>query len=226
MGEHKQSNCIRCGTCCKKGGPSFHLEDKDLIEKGIILSKYIYTIREGEPAFDNVQGRLLTATTDIIKIKGDKHSWTCIFFDEDDNNCKIYKSRLIECRALKCWNTEALEMIYSKNRLTRKNLLSKNKGLWNLIEDHQARCSYKKIKGFVRKLSTDKKNKAIEGILDIIQYDIHLRPLLAEKAGINPDMIDFLFGRSLTETIKMYNLQVKHKGNRYYLKPLNMSSKL
>lgn len=220
MGKRKQSNCIRCGTCCKKGGPSFHLEDKELIEKVIILSKYIYTIREGEPIFDNVQDRLRIATTDIIKIKGRKNSWTCIFFDEDNNNCKIYKNRPIECRALKCWDTEELERIYSKNRLTRKDLLSKIKGLWDLIEDHQARCSYKKIKGFVRELNTDKRNKAIEGILDIIQYDIHLRPLLAEKAEINPDMIDFLFGRPLTETIKMYNLQVKHKGDRYYLKQI------
>jgi len=220
MGKRKQFNCIRCGTCCKKGGPSFHLEDKNLIEKGIISSKYIYTIREGEPIFDNVQGRLLTATTDIIKIKGGKHSWTCIFFNEDDNDCKIYKNRPIECRALKCWDTEELERIYSKNRLTRKDLLSKIKGLWNLIEDHQTRCSYKKIKGFVRKLNADKRNEAIEGLLDIIQYDIHLRPLLAEKAGINPDMIDFLFGRPLTKTIKMYNLQVKRKGDRYYLKQI------
>lgn len=226
MGKRKQFNCIQCGTCCKKGGPSFHLEDKNLIEKGIILSKHIYTIRKGEPVFDNVQCRLLTATTDIIKIKGGKNSWTCIFFNEDDNNCKIYKNRPIECRALKCWDTEKLERIYSKNRLTRKDLLSKIKDLWNLIEDHQARCSYKKIKGFVRELNTDKRNKAIEGILDIIQYDIHLRPLLAEKAGINPNMIDFLFGRPLTETIKMYDLQVKCEGDRYYLKPLNMSSKL
>ncbi|MCK4470021.1 MAG: hypothetical protein KAU60_16920, partial [Desulfobacterales bacterium] len=46
----------------------------------------------------------------------------------------------------------------------------------------------------------------------------HLRSLLAEKAVINPDIIDFLFGRPLTETIKMYDLQVKHKGDRYYLK--------
>ena len=216
----KQFNCIRCGTCCKKGGPSFHLEDKNLIEKGIILSKYIYTIRDGEPVFDNVQGQLRTATTDIIKIKGRKHSWACIFFDEDDNKCKIYKNRPIECRALKCWDTEELERIYSKNRLTRKDLLSKIKGLWNLIEDHQARCSYKKIKCFVKELNTDKRNKAIEGILDIIQYDIHLRSLLAEKAVINPDMIDFLFGRPLTETIKMYDLQVKHKDDRYYLKQI------
>lgn len=214
----KQSNCIRCGTCCKKGGPSFHLEDRNLIEKGTILSKYIYTIREGEPVFDNVQDRLWTATTDIIKIKGSKHSWTCIFFNEDDNNCKIYKNRPIECRTLKCWDTEELERIYSKNRLTRKDLLSKIKELWNLIEDHQARCSYKKIKGFVRELNTDKRNEAIEGMLDIIQYDIHLRSLLDEKAVINPDMVDFLFGRPLTETIKMYDLQVKRKGDRYYLK--------
>ena len=49
------SECKRCGTCCKKGGPCFHVEDKMLIEKGVILIKYLYTIRKGEPAYDKIR---------------------------------------------------------------------------------------------------------------------------------------------------------------------------
>lgn len=207
------SGCKRCGTCCKKGGPSFHLEDKELIEEGIISSKFLYTIRKGEIAFDNVKERLVPVTSDIIKIKGIKNSWTCTFFDEKENGCSIYENRPIECRALKCWDTREIEQIYSKNRLTRKDLLSEIKGLWSLIEDHQSRCSYEKIKRFVDDLNGDKKDAAVEGINDIIQYDTHLRPLVVKKGSIDPDMLDFLFGRPLTETIKMFN--IKQVGGKF-----------
>ena len=43
------TECIRCGTLLqKRRSVFFNLEDKVLIEKGIILSKYLYTIRQGE----------------------------------------------------------------------------------------------------------------------------------------------------------------------------------
>jgi len=61
------TECIRCGTCCKKGGPSFHLADKHLIDKGIILSKYLFTIRKGELAYDNVRQELLPLSSELIK---------------------------------------------------------------------------------------------------------------------------------------------------------------
>ena len=129
------SECARCGTCCIKGGPSFHHEDKELIDKGIILSKFLYTIREGELSYDNVKECLLPAASDIIKIKGQKDSWTCAFFNE--NECTIYDNRPLECRLLTCWDTREIEKVYSKNRLTRKDLLSAVEGLWDLIEEHQ-----------------------------------------------------------------------------------------
>ena len=66
------ANCIRCGTCCKKGGPSFHQADKHLIEKGLIHSKYLYTLRKGELAYDNVKECLMPVNSDIVKIKGKK----------------------------------------------------------------------------------------------------------------------------------------------------------
>ena len=62
------TECSRCGTCCKKGGPAFHLKDKSLLAKGRIKMNAIYTIRQGEPVYDNVINEVIAAKTDIIKI--------------------------------------------------------------------------------------------------------------------------------------------------------------
>ena len=215
------TKCIRCGTCCEKGGPSFHLEDKLLIEKGIILSKYLYTIRKGELFYDNIKECILPSASDIIKIKGQKESWTCLFFNEKENECTIYDNRPLECRALKCWDTREIEKIYSKNRLTRKHLLSDIQGLWDLIEDHQKRCSYEKLNLFIDVLKTDKNNKALKGTLDIIKYDVKIRELVVQKGGLDPEMTDFIFGRPITETIRIFGFKLKKKNDDYLLIPVS-----
>ncbi len=215
------TECIRCGTCCKKGGPSFHLEDKVLIEKGIILSKYLYTIREGELCYDNVKESILPAASDIIKIKGQKDSITCIFFNEKENECTIYDNRPLECRALKCWDTREIERIYSKNRLTRKDLISTIEGLWDLVEDHQRRCSYETLKFFIDALNKDKKDEALKGIFDIIEYDAQIRELVVQKGDLDPEMTDFIFGRPITETIRMYGFKIIKQDDNYRLIPIS-----
>ena len=209
--------CKRCGTCCKKGGPCFHIEDKMLIEKGVILIKYLYTIREGELAYDNIKERLISVNSDLIKIKSKNNSRECIFFGEKDNSCRIYDNRPVECRVLKCWDTREIEQIYFKNRLIRKDLLYKVEGLWSLIEDHQSRCSYDKIKHFVKELDGEKKNKAIQGIYDILIYDDSIRKLIVKKGKMDPENLDFLFGRPVVATIRMFGLKAEKKNDKYYL---------
>ena len=218
------TECRRCGTCCKIGGPSFHIEDKVLVEKGIILSKHLYTIRKGERSFDNVKGCILPASTDIIKIKGRKGSWTCVFFDEKNNECTIYDTRPMECRVLKCWDTREIEKIYAKNRLTRKDLISSIEGLWDLVEDHQKQCAYDLLTIFVDALNKDKKDVALIGILEIIEHDKKIRELVVRKAGLESDLTDFLFGRPITETIKMYGLTIEKDDDKYLLVPTGRTS--
>ncbi|QTA86226.1 YkgJ family cysteine cluster protein [Desulfonema magnum] len=213
-----RSECIRCGTCCKKGGPCFHHEDYIMIEKGIILLKHLYTIRKGEMAYENVRGGLVPVPSDIIKIKGRKDSWACMFFDEKENNCTIYENRPLECRVLKCWDTREIEQIYTENRLTRKDILSDIEGLWGLIQDHQSRCDYEKIGYLVKGLDGDKKNDAFENLLEIIQYDAHIRSLIVEKSGTDPQIMDFLLGRPLTETIKMFGVKVEKQGEHFSIR--------
>jgi len=199
------TECIRCGTCCKKGGPSFHLADKHLIDKGIILSKNLFTIRKGELAYDNVKEELLPLSSELIKIKGKNDSSTCIFFNENEKKCEIYKNRPVECKALKCWDTLEIEKIYSKNRLTRKDLLSDIEGLWELVKDHQSRCSYEKIKKMLQK-QDNSKDAIQKEISEIIRYDTQIRNLVLKKGGMDSEILDFLFGRPLTVTIKSFGL--------------------
>ena len=211
------SECIRCGTCCEKGGPCFHIEDRMLIEKGKIPSRYLYTIRKGEVAHDNVKGCLTPVDSDIIKIKGKKDSWTCIFFNEVKKGCTIYDDRPLECRVLKCWDTRELEQIYANTRLTRNDLVSEVKGLWDLIKEHQAFCDYKKIQPLIKDLAGSKNNHARRKMLEIIRYDTEIRKLVVARGGLNPKMLDFLFGQPLTKTLRNYGIKIHQEGKKIRL---------
>jgi Fe-S-cluster containining protein len=211
--------CMRCGVCCTKGGPSFHDADKALIEKGIIHSRCLYTLRKGELAHDNVKGCLAPVETDVIKLKGQNDSWTCIFFDEDQKTCEIYQNRPLECKMLKCWDTRQLEAIYDTNRLTRKDLVSEIKGLWELICDHQNRCDYDKIQKLVKALNSPAKKSAQKKLIEIIQYDLEIRKLVVSEGGLETDMLDFLFGRPLMKTIGNYGVRVVSTEKKISLVP-------
>ncbi len=213
------AECIRCGTCCEKGGPGFHQNDRDLIDSGIIPSRCLFTIRKGEFAYDNVRGSLVPVASDIIKIKGKGDTWTCIFFDEKGKQCSIYDDRPQECRALKCWDTRELERIYAKRRLTREDLMAGVEGLWDLIADHQERCDYDKIRDLITKLDISRNDTIQRELAKIIKFDIEIRHLVASRGGLDGEMLDFLFGRALTKTLPKYGIKVQQQGEKIILVP-------
>ncbi|GBC60957.1 YkgJ family cysteine cluster protein [Desulfonema ishimotonii] len=208
------SSCRRCGTCCKKGGPSFHREDRSLIEQGIIPGRHLFTIRQGEMAHDNVRKRLSPLPSDLIKIKGKPGTWACVFFDDTENGCTIYEHRPVECRALKCWDTREIERIYTRNRLTRKDLLENVPGLWALIREHRKRCDYGEIRALLEKTEGPERQQALKALDPILRYDENIRNMVIEKGGPSAEMTDFLFGRSLVETLAAYGFKIEKKGER------------
>lgn len=201
--------CIRCGTCCEKGGPAFHTDDKHLVQDGIITSRNLYTIRKGEPVYENVKGFLFPASSDIIKIKSRSQSSACVFFDAEHRRCTIYDHRPMECRVLECWNTRAIEEIYAADRLTREDLLADMADLRRLVSDHQERCDYAVITRYLGPIGGTPPKTLPTGILEMVGYDIHLRRLLVEKGNMDPDIMDFLFGKPLAETLQRYGVRVK-----------------
>lgn len=216
-----QESCKQCGTCCRKGGPAFHKDDKPLLTSGRVSMSDVYTIREGEPIWDNVHQRFDVAETDIIKIRGNGRSWTCRFLNETDNSCLIYGAHPLECRALKCWNTSDIEAIYAVDRLTREDLLSEVEGLWELIQDHQRECSYHEIRKLLDAGNGELTGSAEARVLEMIRFDASIRPKMVEKGQLRSEMIDFLLGRPLIEIISLFGIEVVRDGDRLCFRKKN-----
>ena len=209
--------CQRCGTCCEKGGPSLHREDQPLVDEGRIPARCLFTIRRGERVRDNVKGTLVPLSAEIIKIKGQAGGWTCLFYDQATRGCRIYDHRPLECRALNCRDTRRIEAIYEANRLTRQDLLAGIDGLWELIEDHEQRCSYAGLHARVEAGTHGGRLKQEKAILEILSFDTHIRRLTVEKGGLESRMLDFVFGRPLAETIRMFDIKLVKKNGAYRL---------
>ena len=206
--------CQRCGTCCKKGGPSLHREDRSLVENGRIPARCLFTIRRGERVRDNVKGTRVSLSEEIIKIKGLAAGWTCLFYDQATRGCAIYDHRPLECRALNCRDTRRIEAVYETTRLTRQDLISGINGLWDLIEDHEQRCGYAGLRARVAEGTCEGRLKQEKAILEILRFDAHIRQLAVEKGGLESRMLDFLFGRPLADTIKMFGIQLIDSNRR------------
>ena len=110
-----------------------------------------------------------------------------------------------------------MEKIYAGRRLTRQDLVSKIEGLWDLIKDHQERCDYEKIQNLIRELEAGQSSRARRKLGEIIRYDTEIRKLVVSSAGIDPEMLDFLFGRPLTETLPNLGIKVGQQGNKITL---------
>ena len=199
--------CRQCGTCCRKGGPAIHQEDKKLLEDGHIPLKYLFTIRKDEPVYDNVQGCIISAPSDIIRIKSRESSNTCVFFNPETNSCTIYEKRPLECRILECWNTGEIERRYDKGRLSRSELFSDTPHIKDLVAYHENRCAYRIIKELIRRVNQDNDKKVFESIREILAFDNHFRLLAIEKSICKEEIIDFLFGLSLEKNLPRMGLK-------------------
>lgn len=201
------TGCRRCGTCCLKGGPALHVEDRPLVAQGEIALRHLYTLRKGELVRDNVAGRLCPASEDIIKIRGQGQSWTCIFFDPAAKSCRIYLKRPLECRILKCWDPRELTARYDHGRLTRRDLISGVAGLWDLVMAHEQEVAYGQIRQLLstagpQGLPPD----AATDLMAMVHYDASLRAVLVEKGKVKSEHLDFLFGRPLTRTLPLFGV--------------------
>ncbi len=213
------TECQCCGTCCKAGGPALHLEDRALVQSGKIPLKDLYTIRAGELARDNVQGTLQPVTSELIKIKGVGGTWTCCHYDPESKGCTVYDDRPLECRVLNCRDTAAIEAIYDQQRLTRKDLLDTVPHLWDLVEEHEKKCSYRVLAELAARLKEGPDQGTADNLVEMVGYDSHLRELVKEKGRPDPALLDFLFGRPLTDTLPGFALQACKKGEKLIVTP-------
>ena len=209
----QKNQCRRCGTCCAKGGPALHWSDREVVDSGKIALKCLFTIRQGEPAYDNIRRSIAPAATDIIKVKGAAdNDASCIFLDQERVGCAIYAARPMECRVLTCWDTRAIMAMYDQERLTRADLLSRLPGLNDLVAEHQERCGYEQVSLWAEHIQQGREaGQAVEGLLHAMRYDQSLRQVAVARTRLDPGLLEFIFGRPLSITIRMFRLKLAKK---------------
>jgi Fe-S-cluster containining protein len=207
MGQEIQKECTRCGTCCAKGGPALHKSDLELYAKGIFQRKDLMTFRRGELVRNNVTGQLEPLQQELVKItRRNESTWTCCFFNVVDRLCFIYNDRPEECKTLDCWNPDALQEMYEENRITRLDVLGDNNGYAELVRMHEEKCGYEYLGTIFERMKEDP--SAREEFLESVRFDMAFRKVVQEKAGVPSAEMEFLFGRTLGETVHMFGLRI------------------
>jgi Fe-S-cluster containining protein len=194
--------CARCGACCQAGGPALHREDRHLVETGRIHTRDLYTLRRGEMAHDQIRDVVVPTRADIIKIKGQGGTWMCRLFDPAAGTCRIYEERPLECRLLECWNPGKIARAYARGRLTRRDLIGEIRGLWEVVEEHQRRCDYRRILKLLAPGIDHRAEQRRRELTAIIRYVGELRARVVTRIGLEAEMLDFLFGRPLPAILR------------------------
>ncbi|MBF0457502.1 MAG: YkgJ family cysteine cluster protein [Nitrospirae bacterium] len=215
-----KAECTRCGDCCMKGSPSLHVGDSMLLKSGTLGYKDLFTIREGELVYNNMEDEFISIDYELIKIREMKGARTCIYFNQEASACGIYEHRPAQCRAYECWDTDNFMATFTDDKLTRTELLKGQTQLIEIVNAHSEKCSYTKLSDLFAAIA-DGKDLTGE-VLEILGYDTYLRPLLTEKSGIPEEYLDLLLGRPLIDTVIMFGYKVEkdNEGN-YCLMALN-----
>jgi Fe-S-cluster containining protein len=213
--ETKRTQCTRCGECCAAAAPSLQKADLPLFFDHVIDGTQLYTVRQGELVWDNVNDELDFTKNELIKFRDHESGDGCILYDGHEKACSIYADRPSQCRAFTCWNDEKFKDVFSGPKASREDII-KDPSLLQLISAHETKCSYRAISRHVKQIP-ELGEVAVQAILKILQYDQDIRQLTHEKLNIDPQELDFLFGRSLMETIHMFGLTVKQAADGSFL---------
>ncbi len=193
--------CERCGTCCKKGGPGLHDVDIRIITEKVVNPENLYTIRRGELIRDNINGGLVYTDTEIVKVRSEKNSSTCVYFDDAGNACRIYENRPAQCRAMKCRDIEDITDMHLKNRLSRADLFGNVGWLMEMIDAHEARCSYRDVHGLIERRK-EGDISAARALSEMIAYDQAVRDIVHEKKAMDEGVQDLAFGLPLARVLE------------------------
>ncbi len=183
-----RSECKRCGTCCKKGGPALHQEDMGILMKGVIGPEDLITFRKGEPAFDPARGKLMELPCEMIKIRGGKGTGCCIFYSAEENSCSIYHDRPLECRLLKCWDSAEVERIFLKDLLARRDLFRQAPSIMSVIEEYERRFPVEDMLGL---LGSERFYRAEE-------LDEMFRQRVSSSFELSDNLLILILGRPLS----------------------------
>lgn len=211
----KQKNgCDRCGTCCLKGGPVLHHDDKSILREGHAGHQHLVTIRKGELAYDPVYGKVRQVQKELVRVIGKDDVCSCVFYEEKNAECSVYRNRFLECRLLKCWDTSGLISVIGKNTIVRADIINVNDPVLEFIRLHEQECPVTEIQKLIAGLSSaGSRHGILSRIGEFVRRDQSMRVHALTELGIRKEYEFFIFGRPLTRLLEDHGLTVRNGEN-------------
>lgn len=202
------ATCRRCGTCCEQGGPALHTEDRGLVESGGLGLGDLITIRSGEPAFDQRQGRVVPAAAEFLKLAGTRGGWSCKFY-EKARGCGIYGQRPLECRLLFCRDTGPLEAVMGQDLLVRRDLLAGDDPVLRWLEKLESEVAYPEVMAHLAGLARPESSvSSLASLTGLVRADLALREAFLRSFPERGEEELFLLGRPLFLVIAPYGCRL------------------
>ncbi len=174
----------------------------------------LYTLRAGEPVYDNINDKQALLQIELIKIRENQDTGACIFYDPLGSSCTIYEQRPIQCRSFECWNENKLRSLFKTKKLKRLDVVN-DPVITDLIRAHESRVPFRM---FFNLLTTIKPDPDVENqILDLINYDLHFRNFVSDRLSLSKEELDFYFGRPLLECIKPLGFKLSGSAEQGYI---------
>lgn len=165
-----------------------------MIVEGPLKWSDLVTFLEGEPAWDPSRGVLIALPCDMVKIRGVGDSHLCVFYDSLNKGCSIYENRPVECRELKCWDTEAIEKMFLMDMLSREDICQGNSDILSLMVEHSSRYGVAALFSLLQKGEMNSYSE----IGSFCRDEGLFRESCIKDFNLDSKILDFVFGRPAT----------------------------
>ena len=197
-----KTECDRCGTCCERGGPALHTQDRDLLASGVIGFADVVTIRQGEIVLQADSGKPEASEAELIKFQGRDGQWCCRFLDPQDRTCTIYEHRPLACRLQKCWEPDEVLEIAGQKLLNRFDLIKGDDPLLPLVHLHDQQCTLPDmVEVSVQLQKPGLRDRTLEGLKEMVEKDLMFRTIAIDQFQLSVAQELFYFGRPLFQLL-------------------------
>ncbi|MBU0665017.1 MAG: YkgJ family cysteine cluster protein [Proteobacteria bacterium] len=203
----KQTECLRCGICCQKGGPALHGQDLALVRGGYLPMENLITIRRGELAHNPLSGTIEPVLSELVKIRGTGQEWCCCYYEPASKGCSIYGNRPLACGVLKCWQPEETLALVGQDLLSRLDILEDDDPLRPLVHEHEQLCPCPDMRD-VEKSLAEKASTILHSLESQVNSDIAFRDWVVKEFNLPLDLELFLFGRPLFQLLQAFGVHV------------------
>jgi Fe-S-cluster containining protein len=197
----KQTECLRCGVCCQKGGPALHGQDLGLVRSGQLPWGDLITIRRGELAHNPLSGKVEPVPLELVKIRGTGQEWCCCYYEPAGKGCSIYGNRPMACGVLKCWQPEETLALIGRDLLSRLDILEEDDQLRPFVLEHERLCPCPDM-GEVQQTLTAQADSGLRALEMQVNSDIAFRNRLVREFNLPLAQELFLFGRPIFQLLQ------------------------